>query len=99
MQIVIELQDDDASFLMKSSFIPVGYFDSVHKALRNGIILPSGHGRFVDVKEILDAYENSYKGTHADDLSAFLSEYVQTVIPEEKEKNERETKSKEIKER
>lgn len=99
MQIVIEIPEERYERFKK--YQEREYFEAMISvdAIANGIPLHKGHGRLVDVKEILDAYKNSYKGTHADDLSAFLSEYVQTVIPEEKEKNERETKSKEIKER
>lgn len=52
MKIVIELPDDDAKFLMHSSFIPVGCFEKVHKALLNGTPLPKGHGRLIDEKEV-----------------------------------------------
>lgn len=58
MQIIVELPDDVARFLMESSFIPVGYFDSVHKALRNGTVLPKGHGRLGDLDELETYFKN-----------------------------------------
>ena len=57
MQIVIELSDKDAEFLLNSSFIPVGYFKTVHKALHNGTPLPKGHGDLIDRQAL-------YNGPH-----------------------------------
>lgn len=85
MQIVIEIPEDSYKATCNGYMLPQDV-ENVVQGIKNGTPLPKGHGRLVDVKEILDAYENSYKGTHADDLAAFLSDYVQTVVPADKEK-------------
>ena len=81
MQIVIEI--DENTYKARQHWVtnPKRMVNQVDVAIANGIVLPSGHGRLVDVKEILDAYENAYKGTRLGDLEAFLSDYVQTVVP------------------
>jgi len=81
MQIVIEIDDNLYTRLFDNGVD--NYDDAVDmaKAIRKGTPLPKGHGRLVDIKEILDAYENAYKGTRLGDLEAFLSDYVQTVVP------------------
>ena len=93
MRIVIEIPDDDANFLMNSSFIPVGYFETVHKALYNGTPLPKGHGDLIDRDYALNVlrglgdrdYRRS-KGTICDASKMIsYSEYVPTVIPADKE--------------
>ena len=88
MQIVIDIPDmvyDKIRNKTEGKGIIECNSKNMADSIYNGTQLPKGHGRLVDVKEILDSYENSYKGTHADDLAAFLSDYVQTVVPADKE--------------
>ena len=56
MQVLIDIPEEDANFLMQSSFIPVGYFDLIHKALHDGIILPE-HGDLIDRDKIEKDYD------------------------------------------
>ena len=99
MQVVIELSDDDVNFLMNSSFIPVGYFETVHKALHNGTPLPKGHGRLIDADEfknyVMDGFEESsglFKTEEVRDLARSTAisicqdvDEMETVIPADKE--------------
>lgn len=74
-QIVIEVSDEDAVFLMNSSFIPVKYFEAIHKAIHNGILLPKTHGRLADIDDL----SNITVGCKSDGTLSGI--YAPTVVP------------------
>jgi hypothetical protein len=89
MQIVIEIPDDDAKFLMESSFIPVGYFDLVHKALHDGIVLPKNHGDLID-RDLLrnKISEDKRKAFTKHEVWLLASKYntdVPVIVPADKD--------------
>lgn len=89
MKIVIELPDDDAKFLMHSSFIPVGCFEKVHKALLNGTPLPKGHGKLIDADAL--CANSVFPGHHfAQVFHEILKSAPGIVLPDkEVEENEK----------
>ena len=63
MKYIVDLPEEDATFLTTSAFIPVGYFEKVHEALHNATPLDS----FIEgVKGEIEAnfYDRPYSYNH-----------------------------------
>ena len=79
MQIIIKLDDEQANFLMNTSFIPVGYYEILHKALSNAIVLPKCNEKTIETLEKMlickdncdesCAIYNSHKGVCDNDIA------------------------------
>ena len=58
MQIVIDIPEEDYNELIKrgDKTINLGLYLNLGKAVKNGIPLPKGHGKLIDVNEVKKQY-------------------------------------------
>lgn len=79
LKIVIELSEDSYKATCNGSMLPPDV-ENVVNAIKNGTILPKGHGRLIDADELLDANIDTFS-----QQTEFKIKFAPTIIEAEKE--------------
>lgn len=95
MQIVIEISDFDKEWINYGCHISDGMNLRISEAIKNGIVLPKGHGRLKDIDEIdwygcTTEYDCPYKNRDCKDCdraecSKTQVDSIPVLIPADKE--------------
>ena len=93
MQIVIELSEKNYKSCMLTQNRPIGQRlpYGLSKAIKNGTILPKGHGKLVDVEDVKDNIEK-WRGYLDEDMigriSYAMDHHIPTIIEADEESEE-----------
>lgn len=90
MQIVIDIPDEVYKVLTETAIIVTEVYPStIERALAEGIVLPKGHGRLVDVDKMIDDFKGSKLISLAERFKiANIVEHQQTIVDADKEVEE-----------
>ena len=68
MQIVIDIPEEAYKQIMEFGFLENTLGKICYNAIKNGTVLPKGHGRLIDVNSIDSFIDIEYNGRYIDDI-------------------------------
>jgi len=81
MQIVIDIADDDYNYLVSSGYVSCKF--NAIRAIRDGIVLPKGHGRLIDADKLKEhKYHDNHR--HENAVAVCYIDWEDTIIEADK---------------
>lgn len=89
MKVVIEIPDIFVEWAKDEMSVEIfndrSMADAMCSAIRNGIVLPSGHGRLIDADSVIKYWKPDHSRQFVADYFIHTLEVADTVIPADKE--------------